>query len=183
MSNLFYISDLHYDHANILNFKRDDGTPLRPFATLDEMQATISHNWNKVVGDKDTVYVLGDVVMNKNAKSLEFLKVLRGRKILIKGNHDLAPINRYSNYFEDIRAYDRKECAGQRIIASHIPIHPDSLARFGVNVHGHLHSGEVLGHGDDEFVTPDARYFNVSCERIDYTPIAIEELVKRIKER
>lgn len=194
MSNRFYISDLHYDHAGILTFKRDDGTPLRPFESLDQMQATITHNWNKVVGQVDTVYVLGDVCLSKSTKALEFLGQLKGRKILIRGNHDIAKLTQYAKYFDDVRAYDKKD----GIICSHIPIHPQSLARFGVNVHGHLHYQEVrrLDQGG-QFVGnfgfvpslglvdygPDTRYFNVSVERINYTPIEYSELKDAIAKR
>jgi len=30
MSNTFLISDTHFGHGNILNFKKKDGHPLRP---------------------------------------------------------------------------------------------------------------------------------------------------------
>jgi hypothetical protein len=33
------------------------------------------------------------------------------------------------------------------MIFSHIPIHEESLGRFGVNVHGHLHANRVMKDG------------------------------------
>ena len=41
MSSIFFASDHHFDHANILNFKKADGvTPLRPVADV-----TDTHSW------------------------------------------------------------------------------------------------------------------------------------------
>jgi calcineurin-like phosphoesterase family protein len=52
---------------------------------------------------------------------------------------------------------------------SHAPIHPDEL-RGRVNIHGHTHY----------HVIDDSRYLNVCMEQIDYTPIELHELRKKI---
>jgi calcineurin-like phosphoesterase family protein len=173
MSNLFYISDLHFGHANILTFKRADGTPLRDFTDLEHMHSVMEERWNAVVRERDTVYVLGDVAIAR--RGLQMLSRLRGRKVLIKGNHDIFKLADYTEHFADIRAYDVK----QGLAFSHIPVHPESLARFGCNVHGHLHYREVL----DDAGNPDPRYFNVSCERLDFIPLSREDLHKAIVAR
>lgn len=164
MSNRFYISDLHFDHKNILTFKDNEGKPLRDFSSLDDMQATIVQRWNTTVTNKDTIYVLGDVVMGKSTKSLEFLEMLRGRKILIRGNHDIAKLAQYARYFADVRGCDVKP----DFICSHIPIHPESVNRFKINVHGHLHANRLK----------DPRYINVCVEQIDYTPISYDAILQ-----
>lgn len=64
------------------------------------------------------------------------------------------------------------------LILSHVPVHPDSIERFGCNVHGHLHFRRVMK--DDKI---DSRYFNVSVECIDFAPISLEELRARIIEQ
>jgi calcineurin-like phosphoesterase family protein len=61
------------------------------------------------------------------------------------------------------------------MILTHIPIHPDSLGRFGTNVHGHLHSNRVMKDGKI-----DVRYHNVCVEMTDFAPILFEDLLKRI---
>jgi calcineurin-like phosphoesterase family protein len=93
------------------------------------------------VKDQDTVYFLGDVVINK--KYLELVKRMNGRKILIRGNHDIFKD-------EDYREVGFQQIHGVRVfvdkfILSHIPLHPDCVSeRFRVNVHGHLHANEVM---------------------------------------
>ena len=65
------------------------------------------------------------------------------------------------------------------IIFTHIPVHPDSKARFKANVHGHLHSNKVrFDNGKGEI---DNFYINVSVEQINFTPIHYDELKKLIK--
>ena len=85
----FLISDTHFGHGNILNFTRDDGTPLRGgFTDIDHHDEFLIQNWNKVVGVNDKVYHLGDVGFKSFAKLKETMDRLKGTKILIKGNHD-----------------------------------------------------------------------------------------------
>ncbi len=99
----FVISDLHYDHKNTFaKFKKEDGSPLRPFTEVHEMKQHILDCWNSVVGVDDIVYVVGDVCMKPNYETLSFMQWLNGKKILIKGNHDSGPLDHYTDFFHDI---------------------------------------------------------------------------------
>lgn len=166
MPNTLFIADTHFGHSNIINFKRSDDKPLRDFATVEAMDEYMVECWNAVVRPQDTIYHLGDVVINR--KALPILDRLNGRKVLIKGNHDIFKLKDYIKYFDDIRAY--KVMTKEGIICSHIPIHPESLSRWKLNLHGHLHSNTL----------PDKRYRCVSVEQINYTPISLDEIVKNI---
>jgi calcineurin-like phosphoesterase family protein len=169
MANIFFCSDHHFGHANILGFKRDDGSPLRPFDTVEQMNETIIANHNSVVRSCDKVYFLGDVSMSTKSYSLDFLSRMNGEKILIKGNHDLCKPLAYLEHFKDIRGSHQFD----GMILTHIPVHPLSLARWGLNIHGHLHANRVIRELSH---LPDPRYFNVSLEQINYTPISLEEV-------
>ena len=158
----YYISDTHFGHLGVCQFLNSDGSKLRPFDTPEEMDKHMIDKWNSIVNEKDTVYHLGDVVINR--RCLPILNKLNGRKILVKGNHDIFRLRDYAKYFEDIRAYIVKD----KYILSHVPIHPDSKARFKGNIHGHLHS-RSLG---------DPFYLNISVEKINYKPISWEEILK-----
>lgn len=172
MANIFFCSDHHFHHENILGFKRDDGTPLRDFKSLAHMHEHIIAQHNSVVRPGDKVYFLGDVSMSKKASALEILHRLNGEKVLIKGNHDQCTAQAYLEYFKDIRG--SHQFSG--IIMTHIPIHSESLARWSINIHGHLHY-QVVRMPLSQL--PDRRYFNVSLERINYTPISLEEIKQK----
>ena len=172
MSNIFLCSDHHLEHANILTFLNSDGTKLRDFAHIDEMNEHIIKQHNSVVSSKDKVYFLGDVVMNK--KGFHLLSRMNGEKVLIKGNHDIHKLDYYTQFFKDIRGCHQFD----GMFLSHVPIHPESLSRWKVNVHGHLHANRVK----NPYGQPDERYQNVSMEQLDdYTPISLEQMKSRLK--
>lgn len=157
------------------NLIQEDGHPIRPFKSVEEHDATLIENWNKVVTHpSDKVYVLGDIAQKK--KDIENFGKLNGKKILIKGNHDIYEMKEYAKYFKDIRATHRLD---NGILMSHIPIHPHGFGKaFKVNVHGHIHDKRVLSSyypkGNIYPENPiDKRYFCVSCEHINYTPMEL----------
>lgn len=167
MPNIFFAGDHHLSHSNILTFKRSDGSPLRDFTNITEHDEYIIERHNARVRSCDKTYFLGDVSMSH--KNLYLLDRMNGEKVLIKGNHDKAKLSQYLPYFKDIRGSHQME----GVIMTHIPIHPESLARWGVNIHGHLHYNRVL----DQYGRPDKRYYNVSMECLkDYTPVSLEEI-------
>ena len=156
-------------------FLRADGTRVRPWASAAEGDAIMAANWNNTVSKGDKVYVMGDVAFTP--KDLKILESLNGSKVLIKGNHDTLELSKYAKYFRDVRAYHKLD----NEILSHIPIHPVSLWRAKrnaswLNIHAHLHAEEVmLAQG-----VTDLRYFSCCVERIDYTPISIDEIRNRV---
>lgn len=181
MSNTFLISDPHWNHqAACTIFKRADGSPLRNFKDADACDAYMIERWNSVVKSADKVYVLGDIVMPKNrAKLHEVMPQLNGTKVLIKGNHDQMKPEAYLSYFKDIRGSHLLD----NLVLTHIPLHPGSLTRWRGNIHGHLHSNAVTMVNNLGQEVEDPKYFCVSVERIDYTPIPFETVNKIFKDR
>jgi len=166
MANIFFTSDWHLGHANILTFKNYDETVVRDFSHVDEMHEYMIAQHNSVVKPNDKVYVLGDVCFTN--KWLPLVDRFNGEKVLIKGNHDNLKLSQYEQYFKDVRGSHQFK----GVLMSHIPVHPESLARWGFNIHGHLHSNRVL----DYHNKIDHRYLNVSVESLkDYTPISLEQ--------
>jgi len=186
MPNVWLCSDHHFGHEKTCTvFKKADGSPLRPFASAAEMDEELIRRHNERVRPNDKVYFLGDVAIGR--KSLSILSRLNGDKILIRGNHDIFKLNDYTQYFRDIRGYH----VMNGLILSHVPVHADSLARFGANIHGHLHANRVMrARGVDAKTGEvlygkeiDERYFNVSVEQIDFAPILFEDVCKKIVEQ
>ena len=183
MPSVFLVSDTHFGHAGVCHFTRNDGvTKLRPFDTPEEMDEFMVEAWNKKVKPNDKVYHLGDVVINR--RSLSIMDRLNGDKVLIRGNHDIFKDEDYRKYFRELRAYH----VMNGMILSHIPIHSESLGRFGVNIHGHLHANRVMRPARvlEEFIdhgctTIDERYHCVCVEQTDFAPILFEDVIKRIE--
>jgi calcineurin-like phosphoesterase family protein len=184
MPAVFLVSDTHFGHAGVCHFVEIDGvTKVRPWTDPDEMDEAMVKMWNETVRPNDKVYHLGDVVINR--KALKTLARLNGDKVLIKGNHDIFRMEEYTPYFREIRAYH----VLNGLILSHIPVHPESLGRFGTNVHGHLHTNRVkkivgvnVRTGEFKYSTEnDVRYHCVCVEQTDFKPISLEDVVKRIE--
>ena len=180
MHNCFLIADPHFSHEGVCKFLRDDESKLRPWDNTADMDDAMIENWNKVVRPVDKVYVCGDVVM-KAKKQIGIMSRLNGKKVLIKGNHDIGELKVYLPYFYDIRAFHVLD----NFCITHIPIHPDCLGRFKGNIHGHIHQRKVMKlltyapDGTRHTYAPDKRYFCISAEQIDYTPIEWNDLRKR----
>ena len=158
---LWITSDSHFGHRSMIDvFKKADGSPARPFASVDEMDEVMLTNWNARVKPGDHVWHLGDFAM-KAVYLLKYGPMLNGRKRLIRGNHDIFKTKQYlAAGFEEIRGVS----VLNKLVFTHIPIHPLSMARFRANVHGHTHDQPDYDH----------RYLNMSVERMDYTPQPIE---------
>ena len=185
MPAVFLVSDTHFGHAGVCRFTHGNtDVKIRPWTDPDEMDEDMVRMWNETVRPNDKVYHLGDVVINR--KALPIMNRLNGDKVLIRGNHDIFRDDEYRKYFRELRAYH----VMNGFILSHIPVHKESIARFGANIHGHTHGNRVMiekfTHGWSEDIVemvPDPDYFCVCVEQTNYTPISFEDVVEKIKEQ
>lgn len=132
----------------------------------DEEMKLIRHNYisdeeqikriNSKIGKLDTLVILGDVG-NK-----EWLKRIRGYKVLILGNHD-SGASTYAGYVDEI--YEGALIISEKIILSHEPLSFD----FALNIHGHDHSMRSKA---------DNKHYNVCAEHINYTPICLKQIIE-----
>lgn len=162
MSEIFVISDHHFGHAATFEkFKLPDGSQLRKFTSVEEMNEHMIAAHNSVVKPGDKVYFLGDVTMKKS--HLPIVGRLNGKKKLIMGNHDIFSAELYLKYFYDVCAY--RIFPADKLILSHIPVHSTQLDRWKGNVHGHLHADSL----------PDPRYLCACVEQpeINYVPMPL----------
>lgn len=156
--NTFFISDTHFGHRGIMEHCRPE------FSSVEAMDEFMIDQWNKVVGQHDRVYHLGDFAWTvKDAKRVR--KRLNGNIRLVAGNHDDILDLAEARLFQ--RIYMWRVFAEQGFIATHVPMRQDQL-RNGcwMNVHGHIH----------QEASPEAFQRNVCVEQTNYTPIAMEEL-------
>jgi calcineurin-like phosphoesterase family protein len=176
MSETWFTSDHHFGHTNILKYEKE----ARPFETVEEMNEALIDRWNAVVRDNDMVFHLGDFAFGKHHISLAGR--LKGRKKLVLGNHDTYANRCYLHYFEKLYGMTYwKNC-----LLSHMPVHPNGLGkRWLLNVHGHLHSKNMMAPFYDmaEVIgaIQDQNYFNVSVEQNNLTPINADVIMERVK--
>lgn len=180
MDNVFFTSDLHFGHANVIRY---DG---RPFSSANEMDEKMIELWNQTVKRGDTVYVLGDISWHNKDRTLEITKRLNGNKVLIRGNHDRLRGNAY-DAFVDVRDYKEINLDGRHITLCHYPIPYFNMQRYhAVMLYGHVHNTEEWAAVNrirdgiiDKGVPCDL--FNVGCMIWDYKPVTLDEILEKRK--
>jgi calcineurin-like phosphoesterase family protein len=177
MSDIWFTSDSHFGHANIIAFKDAKGALMRPgFSDITHMDETIIANWNAVVKPDDKVYHLGDVAM-RQAPLDAIMPRLNGRKRLILGNHDTLPLDVYKRHFQKIMAWRQFTDGDVGLYCTHFPVHMSAITgRSGshvvrVNVHGHIHAQVIA----------DPRYINICVEQTGYAPVSYDWLLRRAR--
>jgi len=168
--NIFFISDSHFFHANVIGFDN------RPFNDVNEMNETMITNWNSVVGEEDTIFYLGDLSFNrKNEVNKELVHKLNGKIHFILGNHDdekeIIKLNRFETVSDYINLKVQDEDANngfQNIVMLHYPILSWDKKHYGSwMLHGHCH--QKLTESNPSFY--DNKVLDVGCNGISYTPI------------
>jgi calcineurin-like phosphoesterase family protein len=142
--SIWFYSDPHFADKDMLTVRKN--------YIGDEKQVK---SINSKIGKNDTLVILGDV------GDPEFLKQLRGYKILILGNHDKGA-SVYIPYVDEV--YEGMLTISNKIILSHEPVD----VPFMYNIHGHDH----VNHNKDNL------HLNVCAEIINYTPISLSQLIK-----
>lgn len=91
MTNIWFTSDTHYSHKNIIKgiSSWSDKSTCRNFLTLEEHNKTLVDNINQVVKEDDILYHLGDWSFGGIEQIWDFRKQINCKTIhLILGNHD-----------------------------------------------------------------------------------------------
>lgn len=115
-TGVFFTSDTHFNHANILNFCN------RPFADVEEMNEELITRWNNVVGKNDTVFHLGDFCFGGAAEWTRLLDQLHGKIHLIVGNHDLKNLRQgIINRFGEVTMQSQIQIDEHLIYLNHYP--------------------------------------------------------------
>ena len=155
MKDIWVTSDTHFGHSNIIKYCN------RPFSSVEEMDEALIQNWNSVVNKNDTVFVLGDMFFKINKELIvQIMNSLKGKKVLIIGNHD----NHSPSFYMEVgfsNAYYYPILYKEKYIFSHYPL---ENTHGLINMHGHIHEKII----DDRF------HINVCVEQLNYTPILID---------
>jgi len=88
-SKIWFTADHHFGHANIIRYCN------RPFASADEMDATLIRLWNESVGVDDVVYHLGDFTLQGLPKFQAIIWQLNGKLRIMPGSHDRRWLEHY----------------------------------------------------------------------------------------
>lgn len=163
---VFFTSDTHYGHANIIKYSK------RPFSNVDEMNNAIINNHNSIVRPNDTVYHLGDFALGGGTAE-PYLNRLNGQIHLIIGNHE-KPALRVKHKFASVDYYKEISIEGKRYILCHYAFKVWNKSQHGSrHLFGHSH-GSLL---DD----PNALSLDVGVDCWNYFPVSINQIEEKMK--
>ena len=168
---IYFTADQHFYHDNVIKHAH------RSFTDSEEMNNVLISSWNRKVSADDEVYILGDVTMKGASFASQVLSRLKGRKYLIKGNHDrFADQAEFDkSIFEWIRDYHELEYQNQRFILFHYPIEEwNGFFRGSAHLHGHQHN-----HEDYNFKNLENgfRRYDVGVDANNMSPVSIDEIL------
>lgn len=166
---IWFTADQHFGHANIIKFCN------RPFADIDEMDATLIANWNKVVKPGDTVFHLGDFTLGDQAVAHGYFIQLNGNIHILSNpwHHDKRWINQYPGMYTRtgdieilpalvVAEMPHGEGHPHAITLCHYPFAEWDRKHYGAwCLHGHSH-GKHKGEG---------YIFDVGVDNTNYYPI------------
>ncbi len=169
---IYFTSDLHFYHDNIISHTN------RPFKNSKEMNHKLVGNWNRKVASQDEVYILGDVTMKGPVYAEEILSQLRGRKYLIKGNHDKFVEHRDFNQqiFEWVKDYHELTYRNIRFILFHYPIAEwNGFFREAIQLHGHQHNHDKYNYDN---LASGLRRYDVGVDANYMAPVSIDDIIE-----
>ena len=179
MGEIFLTSDTHFMHSKSFLWKP------RGFSSVEEMNEAIIERWNRTVPKNGITYLLGDTMLNDNAKGIECLKRLNGKIFLIFGNHE-TEARRNLIFTECMHKVEGGWYAlvirhgKQSIYLSHYPTltanyDEKRFSQHMVNMHGHTHQ-------QVNFLNPENPFmYHVGLDSHNCTPVHIEEALADIR--
>lgn len=180
MGKIWLTSDLHLGHDR--NFIWGP----RGFNSVEEHDETIIKNWNELVSPDDTVYCLGDLMLNDNEGGCRKLNQLNGRIYIIYGNHDSANrVQLYANIRPNILglglAYILKY-KGYHFYLSHYPTlcsnydDDKSLRKQVIGLCGHRHVIDPFYDMDKGLI------FHCEMDTNNCHPWLLDDIIKKLED-
>ena len=162
---IYFTADTHFFHKSVINFEN------RPFKDIYEMNEVIVFNWNDIVNPSDDIYILGDISFGRTKDTLDVIKSLKGRKHLVRGNHDKKMNVATRSEFVWIKDYFKLKVGDVKYILFHYPIYAwDGKDKGSYHLHGHTHTNS---HSDIQL----PKKINVGMDHWNYKPVSIEQII------
>lgn len=175
MNNIFFTSDQHFHHTNILKFTK------RPYTTVEEMNESFIEWNNNNVKDNDEVWNLGDFSFGNLEQTLKVMTRLKGKQNLILGNHCHIIRNNkntFSKYFYSIQDMRELKIDKKKLVLCHYPMRSWNNSNYGsYQLHGHLH-GAMAPYGRSVDVGIDSPWITGKPE---WRPFHFDEISEYLK--
>ncbi len=176
MPMIWFTSDLHFNHDREFIWK------MRGFADVQEMNIAIIERYNSVIQDEDEVYILGDLMLGQDTESgLNLIEQLKGKKTIIRGNHDTDTRVKLYRSRLFIPVFDAKylKAEGYHFYLSHYPtftanLEKETLKQCTINLFGHTHQ-------TSNFYNEIPFMYHVGIDSHNCYPVSIEQIISDMR--
>ena len=168
---LYFTSDPHFYHEKIITHTQ------RPFHSAEQMNKVLIQKWNEKISHNDEVYILGDLTMKGPDLASACLYSLKGKKHLIRGNHDgFVDSPKFDrSIFASISDYMEISYLNTKFILFHYPILEwNGCGKGSIALHGHQHNH---GNYNTENLKNGIRRYDVGVDANHMTPVSAEEII------
>lgn len=192
--NIWFTSDTHFHHANILKFQKERREAIGITDDMTDTEKMKKHNeyiinmWNMTVNKNDHIYILGDVSFGSTEETRKILEKLKGHKHLIIGNHDKS-CRGLENYFESVSQIKEFPIKKHQydfldetiyLVLCHFPMVAWNRRLHGAfMVHGHTHGSIDKMNIDSGELRVD---IGLDSAFADYGLVSLEKVYKYFKD-
>ena len=178
---IWITSDTHFCH------NKDFVWQPRGFDSVHEMNEEIVKRWNSVVSPIDTVYHLGDVMLNDNAAGVRLLNQCNGNIRILTGNHDTATrIQEYDNIRPTIFPIGFLTMIKHKRYTFYLSHYPTITSNYDVdkplkkrviNLCGHTHTTDPFVDWEKGLI------YHCELDAHNCYPICLDNIIENIKEK
>jgi len=179
---IYFTADPHFCHGNIIVSCK------RPYGDVTEMNRDLIDRWNSMVTKRDEIYILGDFAYRAKPQEVnEILSKLKGRKYLIRGNHDFRYLSSKqfdSSAFEWVKDYHLlKYEGGLKFILFHYPLLSwDGTFHGSIHLYGHVHNSvDKKPEFAEKVRLLGPKAINVGVDVNDFYPVSIKQILERVE--
>jgi len=166
---IWLTADTHFSHHNVIEYCA------RPYSGIEEMNEDMIRRWNDVVHATDLVYHLGDFGLSPARKLGQIRQKLKGRIVLIRGNHDFGI--KPKRWKEEVGIDDVVDKIDvDEFTLRHLPAKEEDMVFFSTITGQWL----LCGHVHERWLMKERQY-NVGVDMNNFTPISLEQVRKNIE--
>lgn len=186
-NKLWFMSDLHYNHENVIKFNR------RPFENVKEMNWHIEQELITKVGPGDILFDMGDLFWKTDETTMKNVISLASPKEWYKilGNHDNYNVYRKSyigtlfTLLSDILEINvDHEGRNYKLTLCHYPmISWNGKARGTLMIHGHCHGNIDNINTESTDLRVDVGFDGILAKKTGSFLISFEDILEYMKEK
>lgn len=162
----FFTADEHYGHKNIIQYCN------RPFVSAHEMDEVLICNHNAVVGNKDTVYHLGDFSFKTSPNRVQvIINRLNGNHVFLRGSHDKWMKSHKDTTFPYMIEFRKEDC-------------DITLCHYCLRTwpRSHYNTWHLFGHSHGR-LEPVGKAWDVGVDNNNYYPLSLRQIIDIMNDR